>query len=128
MTGSADVARLTIRLREPSPRRLRAKLADIVQRAHAAGMQTAAISAGMQAAALPRRAPTQDAQQTATISLPEGVGGTVTIADVPARLRAFAVEVSDMAGPQACIELDDAGTVYDLTPLPAGSSTAATES
>lgn len=122
MTGSADVARLTIRLREPSPRRLRAKLADIVQRAHAAGMQAATIS---DAAALPRRdaaaLPRQDAQQTATISLPEGVGGTVTIADISARLRAFVVEVADLAGPQACIQLEDAGTVYELTPLPAGS-------
>ena len=116
MKGSADVAWLTIQIRESSSRRLNATLAELVKRAHAFGLKAATIAqpAGDVArgsTAIPRQ-PTRR-----VISLNDGVAGTVTIADQPEQLRAFVGTVADLVGADASIQLDVGGKVHDLAAL-----------
>jgi hypothetical protein len=134
MNGNEDVAWLSIRLRERDSARLTATLAEIVKRAHAYGLRAATIFHAAGEGAIPRlSAPTVPAASTAptastvppqarkgarSISLPEGVGGTVTVADEADRLRSFVAVLGDLVPADATIRLDVAHDVYDLSRQP----------
>lgn len=111
MKGSADVAWLTIQIREPSSRRLNAALAELVKRAHAFGLKAATIAQRPGDVAIPRQSTRR------VISLTDGVAGTVTIADEPEQLRAFVATVAELLGDNASIQLDIGGTVHELAAL-----------
>ncbi len=108
MKGTAGVAWLTIQIREPSDLRLDERLAELVTRAHAFGLKAATIAQPVRDAAVPRQ-PT-----SRVISLPDGVAGTVTIADSPDQLRAFAAGLGDLLGVDARVELAVDGVAREL--------------
>jgi hypothetical protein len=94
---------LTIRLTEPNVRRLNATLAAIVDRAHACGMKAATITHSPGAVPVPRQTPQQTPRQ---VSLPDGVTGTVTVADEPTKLGEFVVQIGDLLGSETTVEID----------------------
>jgi hypothetical protein len=138
-----DIGWLTIRLTEPSVRRLNATLTAIVKRAHACGLQAATIAHPPGELPVPRQlsgptmptqvprpassqvprqassqAPSQTpAQMPRQISLPDGVSGTVTVADEHAKLREFVVQTSDLLGSDATVEIDDAAVALERQPV-----------
>ena len=99
MQTKSGVSWLTVRLTEPNVRRLNATLTAIVKRAHACGLKAATIAHAPGEPPVPRPRPAQ-------IFLPDGVSGTVTVADDPAKLREFVVQIGDLVGPDAAIEID----------------------
>jgi len=105
---------LTIRLTEPNVRRLNATLAAIVDRAHACGMKAATITHPRGAVPVPRQTPQQTPRQ---ISLPDGVGGTVTVAADHAKLREFVVQIGDLLGARATVEIDGTAVALDRQPV-----------
>lgn len=108
----ASIGWLTIRLTEPNARRLNTALTTIVKRAHACGLKAATIAHQRGDLPVPRQEPRQ-------ISLPDGVTGTVTVADERGKLREFVVQISDLLGPDATVEID--GTVVAIQRQPVGS-------
>jgi hypothetical protein len=142
-----DIGWLTIRLTEPSIRGLNATLTAIVKRAHACGLQAATIahppgelpaprqmSVPTMPTQLPRQTPRQASSQTPRqassqtpsqvpaqmprqISLPDGVSGTVTVADEHAKLREFIGQISDLLGSDATVEIDGAAVALQRQPV-----------
>ncbi len=123
MQTQARVGWLSIRLTAPDDRHLDATLAAIVTRAHASGLKAATIAQPRGELPVPRqeRRPTRQppGEPPREIALPDGVSGTVTVADDPARLREFVVQVSDLLGPDAAVEID--GNVLDVKRQPVSS-------
>jgi len=119
-----DIGWLTIRLTEPSVSRLDATLTAIVKRAHACGLKAATIAHTPGELPVPRpmpspmpsKAPSQAPRQ---ITLPDGVSGTVTVADEQSKLREFVVQISDLLGSDVTVEID--GTAVALQRQPVGS-------
>jgi hypothetical protein len=101
---------LTIRLTEPNARRLNATLAAIVERAHACGLRAATITHSPGEVPVPRQTPRQ-------ISLPDGVRGTVTVADGHAKLREFVVQIGDLLRARATVEIDGTAVALDRQPV-----------
>lgn len=116
MKGSADVGWLTIQIREANDRRLAAKLAALVKRAHAFGLKAATIAQPAGDAAIPRQPGRR------VIMLADGVVGTVTIADQPAQLHAFVADVAALLSADARVELTVDGEVRELDTQPIAAS------
>jgi hypothetical protein len=113
-----DVGCLTISLTEPTVHRLDTVLAAIVRRAHASGLKAATIAHPPGEPPAPRQRPDQ-------ISLPDGVSGRVTVADRPDRLAEFVVELADLVGPRAVVEIDGVPVECQRQPsAPRGASVA----
>jgi hypothetical protein len=106
----ADIGWLTIRLTEPNARRLNATLAAIVERAHACGLRAATITHSPGEVPVPRQTPRQ-------ITLPDGVRGTVTVADLHAKLREFVVQIGDLLRARATVEIDGTAVALDRQPV-----------
>jgi hypothetical protein len=116
MKGSADVGWLTIQIRESSDRRLKARLGELVKRAHAFGLKAATIAQPASDAAIPRQTTRR------VITLADGVVGTVTIADQPDQLHAFVADVASLLGVAARVELSVDGVVRELGAEPMAAS------
>lgn len=119
MNGNDDVAWLTIRLRERDSGRLTAALIEIVKQAHAGGLRAATIFHAPGDVSMPRLSAVHSEKSHPSISLPDGVGGTVTIADDAERLRDFVAVLGDLVPSNAAIRIDVAHQVYDLSREPA---------
>jgi hypothetical protein len=107
MKRSAGVGWLTVQIRESSGRRLDAKLAEVVKRAHAFGLKAATIAQPAADVAIPR-------QTARVITLADDVVGTVTIADRPDQLHAFVTDIASLLGAGARFELSVDGVVREL--------------
>lgn len=127
MNGNDDVAWLSIRLRERDSARLTATLTEIVKRAHACGLRAATIFHAAGDVAVPglyaptvaaATLPSQAGRSAPSISLPEGVGGSVTVADEADRLRSFVAVLGDLIPDDATVRLDVAHDAYDLSRQP----------
>ncbi len=116
MKDSADVGWLTIQIRESSERRLRARLAEVVKRAHAFGLKAATIAQPANDAAIPRQTTRR------VITLSDGMVGTVTVADQPEALHAFIADVAGLLGSDARVELSVDGVVRELGVEPMAAS------
>lgn len=116
MSGSANVGWLTIAIREPSDRRLKARLSELVKRAHAFGLKAATIAQPASDVAIPRQTTHR------VINLADGVVGTVTIADQPDRLHAFVADISALLGGEARVELSVDGVVREIGAEPMAAS------
>lgn len=116
MTGSAGVGWLTIQIRESSERRLNARLGELVTRAHAFGLKAATIAQPGNDIAIPRQPGRR------VIALPDGVVGTVTIADRPEQLDAFVADVVGLLGAGARVELIVDGVARELGVQPIAAS------
>lgn len=114
----ADIGWLTIRLTEPNARRLNAKLTSIVKRAHGCGLKAATIAHAHGELPVQRQRPDHQAAGTRSqISLPDGVTGTVTVADEPAKLREFVVQLSDLLESDTTVEIDGTAVAFERQPV-----------
>jgi len=116
MKGSAGVGWLTIQIREPTDRRLNAKLAALVKRAHAFGLKAATIAQPAADVAVPRQPGRR------VITLADGVVGTVTIADQPDQLHAFVAAIAATLSTDTRVELAVDGVVRELDTQPIAAS------
>ena len=110
MQTKPAVGWLTISLTEPTARHLNTVLAAIVRRAHASGLKAATI-------AHPPGEPPASRQRPGQIVLPDGVSGRVTVADRPDRLAEFVLELADLIGPRAVVEIDGVPVECERQPV-----------
>jgi hypothetical protein len=115
-----------IRLTEPNVRRLNAKLTAIVKRAHGYGLKAATIAHAHGELPVQRQMPGQMTCQMPgllpgevprLISLPDGVTGTVSVADEPAKLREFVVQLSDLLESDTTVEIDGTAVAFERQPV-----------
>ncbi|MGH8890624.1 MAG: hypothetical protein ACRDV3_12830 [Acidothermaceae bacterium] len=109
MASGAQPARLTIQFREPLPR---AVAAEIVHRAHAAGLLSATIHRGSAA-----RLRAVDIPAPRSLSLADEEGTTIAVIAPEHELATFAATIADVAG-KAELFIEVGRTVREFRPVP----------
>lgn len=107
MTATPDIGWLTIHVREPTNAELAATLRAVALRASACGLRAATIAYGEGESWNPR-------QPAEAIVVPDGVGGTVTIADAPPALHEFVHANGDVIPAEAFVRLILGDDVVEL--------------
>ena len=128
MSTGADAARLTIQLREPSAQGYDVTAAEIVRRAHAAGMWSATILRGRARPALSggaemigtvpaARTSTEEPPVVQRLSLSDEEGFSIAIAGREEEFAPFVRQLHDLIGDAAIVLIESRGQVHEL-PVP----------